>query len=155
MEEMMAPVAEKPTRPLGRGGMTVSAATGQERVLGFWPDTFTDRSSTTYLGKAFRIYTDAMAIAQKRHEQNRKQILAKAARQEVVLPEPSVRASLARQEQKRLAELQAQLQQVQHEAFMQRQKLSPCDYPANDLCDLFRRQELRQILRESALQDRM
>ena len=151
----MANAAEKPTRIVGRGGMTVSAQTGQERILGFWPDELSDRSTTTYVGKAWKIYTDAMAIAQKRHEQNRKVILAKASRTEPVLPEPSVRASLARQEQKRLAQLETELQAIEHQAFMQKKSLAPFEYPANDLADVFKRQELRSLLRELPVADRM
>ena len=146
--------AERP-RPIGRGGMTVSAQTGQERLLAYWPEELSDRSSTTYVGKAWKIYSDSMRIAQRHHEQNRKQILAKAARQEVVLPEPAVRASLARAEQRRLSELQAELQAIEHQAFMQKKSLAPFDYPANDLADVFKRQELRSLLRELPVADRM
>jgi hypothetical protein len=127
---------------------------GTEKILSYWPDELSDRGDT-YVGKAFRLYSESMRIAQRHHEQNRKVIESKAARREVQLPEPLVRASLARQEQKKLAQLQAELQAVSDAAFLQRSSLSPCDYPANDLADLFKRQELRQILRESPQQDRM
>jgi hypothetical protein len=155
METMNMPNPAERPKPLGRGGMTVSAQTGQERLLAFWPDTLSDRGVDSYVGKCWRLYSDSMKICQRLHEQNRKQILARASRTEPVLPEVPVRSSLARQEQRRLSELQMELQKISDQAFLQKQNLSPFDYPAGDLCDLFRRQELRQILRESPQQDRM
>lgn len=147
-------MANAPAKPTGRGGMTISVR-GDERILGFWPDTFTDRSTTTYLGKSWRLYQAAMAIAQKRHEQNRAIIMAKASRREVQLPEPAVRQSLARAEQKRLSELKVQLQEISDQAFLQKAALRPFDYASGDLADVFKRQELRSLLRELPQQDRL
>jgi hypothetical protein len=96
-----------------------------------------------------------MAIAQKRHEQNRQVIMAKASRTEVLLPEPNVRQALARAEQKKLATLQADLRKITDAAFLQKKSLAPYEYPANDLADVFKRQELRALLRELPQQDRM
>jgi hypothetical protein len=117
MEEMMPN-----EKPKGRGGMTVDSR-GSERILAYWPTEpgFDDRSSTSYIGRAFRLYSDAMAIAQRRHEQNRSVIMSKLSRQPAKIPEPDVRAKIARSEQKRLAELKVQLQEISDAAFLQGQ----------------------------------
>jgi hypothetical protein len=155
MEEMNMPIpAEKPKAFVGRGGMTINVR-GDERLLAFWPAELSDRGVDSYVGKAFRLYSESMRIAQRHHQQNRKVIESKAARREVQLPEPSVRSSLARAEQRRLTELQAELKEIEHRAFMQRSSLAPFDYPANDLGDVFRRQELRSLLREVPQADRL
>jgi hypothetical protein len=109
-------------KPTGRGGMTISQD-GKERILAYWPDEFSDRSATSYIGKCWRLYCESLGIAQKRHEQNRAVIMAKLSRQSAKLPEPDVRAKIARAEQKRLAELQVQLQEISDAAFLQKKSL--------------------------------
>jgi hypothetical protein len=130
-------------------------ARGDEGLLSYWPDELSDRSSTSYVGRCWKVYSDSLKVCQRLHEQNQKQILARASRTEPQLPEVPVRASLARVEQRRLRELETEMRKVADQAFLQKQSLRPFDYSAGNLVDAMHRSELRSLLREVPVADRM
>jgi hypothetical protein len=129
----------------GRGGITVDER-GTEKALGFWPKPYHDASATSWVGRAGAVFREAVRVAQRRHEQNRHIIESNIRNQPPKVGEPNVRQSVARGEQRKLAELHHQVGQVADEVFLARAKLTPFDYN-NDIAPALRRQELRALLR--------
>jgi hypothetical protein len=127
----------------GRGGITVNAQ-GDEAPLGFWPEKFNGASG--YVGTMRQHFGEVVRIAQRYHEQNRAIINGKATRQPVTLPEPDVRAKLARADQRKLGQLHQAVRKIADEAFTKKVALQPFDYGA-DVIDALRRQELRSSLK--------
>jgi hypothetical protein len=136
----------------GRGGITINAR-GDQATVGFWPEKF-DRSPTGWTGQLRDLFGEAVRIGQRHHTQNEAVLQAKVRRQEVELPEPKVRQSLARAEQKRLAEVEAAIGKITHEAFGKRAALKPFAYEKDGLIAALNRQELRATLRSMNAEER-
>jgi hypothetical protein len=86
--------------------MTISTAReNAERPLGLWREQLDQYTPTSLVGRAGQHYDQLAKIGLRLHNQFRAQISAKAAGKEALIPEVQVRISLARQEQKRVAEL--------------------------------------------------
>jgi hypothetical protein len=140
MNDKSGPLAHLP----GRGGITVDEA-GHEAHLGFW-EFSADASPASWVGRLRPVFGEVARIAQVRHEQNRAVLTAKAANKPPLIPEPAVRQKLAREQQRKLAQLHHEVGKAADEIFLARAKLSPFDY-GSDIAPALRRQELRSLLR--------
>jgi hypothetical protein len=131
----------------GRGGITINDR-GDQGTIGFWPEKFdTGNNKTGWTGALRAQFGEAVRIAQRHHTQNEAVRLARATGKPAAIPEPHVRQSLARAEQKKLAAIEHRVFLVADEAFIKRMSLKPYDYPATDMVGALNRQELRTMLR--------
>lgn len=135
----------------GRGGITINDK-GDQGVVGFWPEHL-DNSPTGWTGQLRNQFGEAVRIAQRYHLQNEMIRTAKATNKQAVLPEPSVRQSLARAEQRKLAEVERHVSKIADEAFSKRSALKPFEY-ADTISGVAHRQELRTTLRGMNDKDR-
>jgi hypothetical protein len=136
------PLASRP----GRGGITVDER-GTQGSIGFWPQEF-DESKNAWVGNLRQYFGEAVRIAQKRHFQNQEVALAKSLNRLPVVPEPNVRQSLARAEQKKLTELEAKVSAIANEAKAAKMKLQPFPhFKDSTLAEAMQRQEMRALLR--------
>jgi hypothetical protein len=140
MNEKVGPLGNKP----GIGGIAIDS-NGAQGTVGFWE--FPEASSNSWLGKLRLTFGETMKIAQRHHLQNREVLLAKVANKTPKVPEVGVRQTLARQEQKRLDELDRAVGQIADETFLAKAKLKPYDYEKGGMIGALNRQELRNHLR--------
>lgn len=129
----------------GRGGITINDR-GDQGVIGFWPEQYDSATPTSWVGRLRGDFGAVVQIAQRHHQQNEAVKLAKTTKRPLALPEPDVRASLARAEQKKLADLHHRVATIADEAFLAKAKLKPFEYGAG-VIDAMNRQELRAALR--------
>jgi hypothetical protein len=129
----------------GRGGISVDA-NGNQGTIGFWPEKF-DTARTGWTGALRAQFGEAVRIAQRHHTQNEAVRMARATGKPAAIPEPNVRQSLARGEQKKLAAIEHRVFLVADEAFIKRMSLRPYDYEKTGLIGAMNRQELRAALR--------
>jgi hypothetical protein len=137
---MATTLAGKP----GRGGISIDSK-GTQRTIGFWE--FPVDRPDGWLGRLRSEFSEAMKVAQRHHTMNEAQRIARASGKQPTLPEPTVRQSLARLEQKKLAEVRARTNAIAVEAVSKRVALKPFDYSDSKIIDALNRQELRSMLR--------
>ena len=114
-----------------RAGITASEK-GDEASLGWWPERF-GSVSTGWIGTAKNARGNALIIAQRLHSQNRAVIQARTTKQIATIPEPDVRAKLARADLKKLDAAENQLNEIERGTFEKRISLQPFDYGATRL----------------------
>lgn len=131
--------------PIKRAGISVDE-NGNPGYLPFWPDRF--QNATGWVAALGRERTAVLNIAQKRHLQNQAVRTAKITRQPAQLPEPDVRAKIARTEQKQLAQIHHKAAQVADEVFLKKTELrNKALDNGPSLVDAMNRAELRSALR--------
>jgi hypothetical protein len=136
----------------GRGGITINDK-GDQGTIGFWPEKF-DTAHTGWTGQLRAQFGEAVRIAQRHHTQNESVRMARATGKPTALPEPPVRQSLARAEQKKLAEIQRRVGTVADEVFRKHIGLKPFDYAADGLIGAMNRQEIRNAFRNMTVEQR-
>jgi hypothetical protein len=88
-----------------------------------WPEKFRDVSPTGWVGQIWRERQAALKIAQVPHEQNEMVRIAKVTGKQPVLAEPAVRQSVARNQQRELAQIHHRINAVAEQAAAARAKL--------------------------------
>jgi hypothetical protein len=95
-----------------------------------------------------------LKIAQVRHGQNEMVRIAKVTGKQPVLAEPAVRQSVARNQQRELAQIQHRINVVAEQAAAARAKLKLIDHKNDTLIAAMGRQELRAMLRTMKPEER-
>ena len=144
-------MADTNQRP--RGGMTLDAIFRQG-VFPPWPEKFRDVSPTGWVGQIWRERQAALKIAQVPHEQNEMVRIAKVTGKQPVLAEPAVRQSVARNQQRELAQIHHRINAVAEQAAAARAKLKLIDHKNDTLIAAMGRQELRAMLRTMKPEER-
>ena len=138
----------------GRGGVTVDQRNTQ-MTLGFWPEHLDPTSPNSWLGQLRREFGATVEIAQKYHTFHETRRINKLKGIAALEPEPAARAATARMQQRKLAQIEANVAKVSHEAFMARKKLQPIDFSGSTVIDALRRQEIRGLLRQMTEEQRL
>ena len=107
-----------------RGGMTLDAISFGQGVFPPWPEKFRDVSPTGWVGQIWREGQADLKIAQVRHEQNEMVRIAKVTGKQPGPVEPAVRQSVARNQQRELAQIHHRINAVAEQAAAARAKLS-------------------------------
>jgi hypothetical protein len=119
-------MADTNQRP--RGGMTLEAISFRQGVFSPWAEKFRDVSPTGWVSQIWRERQAALKIAQVRHEQNEMVRIAKVTGKQPVLAEPAVRQSVARNQQRELAQIHHRINAVAEQAAAARAKLKLIDH---------------------------
>jgi hypothetical protein len=109
--------------------------------LGLWPDEWAD--ATGRLGHLRNAFGDIKKLGQRLHEINDAQVIAKAAKQTAQLPDPDVRAKLAKADKLKLEQLQNRVNAMEEESFKTRLALKPFDYD-DGVVGFMKREKLRE-----------
>jgi hypothetical protein len=96
----------------------------------------------------------ALRVVERLHKQNEAVRTAKVMNQPATVPEPDVRAKLARVELKTVGEAQAALDGLEQEMAQKKARLDPFGHNKASLADITKRQELRTMLRSMTPQQR-
>ena len=145
-------MADTNQRP--RGGMTLDAISFRQGVFPPWAEKFRDVSPTGWVGQIWSERQAALKIAQVRHGQNEMVRIAKVTGKQPVLAEPAVRQSVARNQQRELAQIQHRINAVAEQAAAARAKLKLIDHKNDTLIAAMGRQELRAMLRTMKPEER-
>jgi hypothetical protein len=121
---------------------------GVESPLGYFPENL-DPNSGGWSGQAYQIYSQALNIGKRYHDQNvALHIHAQAPNTPPpALPDVQARSQLARADGKRLAALKAKMAAIADEVKVKEASLRPFDYESAGIIDAMRRQEMRSHLR--------
>jgi hypothetical protein len=128
------------SKDVRRAGMRTDSS-GANGPLGLWPDEWANANGR--LGNLRNAFGEIKKIGQRIHEINEVQAIAKAANKTAQLPEPDVRAKLAKADQQRLEQLQQRVNAMEQECFKAKLALSPFDYDGS-VVDFLKREKLRE-----------